>query len=108
MSSIGSNQSSKRWELVSIAECESSDLLLTFFIAWSPGRRFNAGDSRLITTETTPPSLPTNPATGPSAGDPAGSQESCAPFWAGAPAPEATLTYKLSTILVRISHSRRD
>src|SRR5271169_6775567 len=65
MSSIGSNQSSKRWELVSIAECGSSGLLVTFFMAWSPGRRFNAGDSRLITTETTPPSIPTNPATGP-------------------------------------------
>src|SRR6202166_2248237 len=65
MSSIGSNQSSKRWELLSIAECESSGLLVTFFMAWSPGRRFNAGDSRLITTETTPPSIPTNPATGP-------------------------------------------
>src|SRR5450631_1551759 len=65
MSSIGSNQSSKRWELVSIAECESSGLLVTFFMAWSPGRRFNADDSRLITTETTPPSIPTNPATGP-------------------------------------------
>src|SRR5271167_4577821 len=65
MSSIGSNQSSKRWELVSIAECESSGLLVTFFMAWSPGRRLNAGDSRLITTETTPPSIPTNPATGP-------------------------------------------
>src|SRR5271167_1201295 len=65
MSSIGSNQSSKRWELVSIAECESSGLLVTFFMAWSPGQRFNAGDSRLITTETTPPSIPTNPATGP-------------------------------------------
>jgi hypothetical protein len=34
-------------------------------MAWSPGRRFNAGDSRLITPETTPPSIPTNPATGP-------------------------------------------
>src|SRR5271169_3260787 len=65
MSSIGSNQSSKRWELVSIAECESSGLLVTFFMAWSPGRRVNAGDSRLISTETTPPSIPTNPATGP-------------------------------------------
>src|SRR5271155_3696868 len=65
MSSIGSNQSSKRWELVSIAECESSGLLVTFFMAWSPGRRFNDGDSRLITPETTPPSIPTNPATGP-------------------------------------------
>src|SRR5271170_4711982 len=65
MSSIGSNQSSKRCELVSIAECESSGLLVTFFMAWSPGRRFNAGDSRLITPETTPPSIPTNPATGP-------------------------------------------
>jgi len=30
-------------------------LLVTFFMAWSPGRRFNAGDSRLITPETTPP-----------------------------------------------------
>src|ERR1700756_1378125 len=49
MSSIGSNQSSKSWELLSIAECESSGLLVTFFMAWSPGRRFNAGDSRLIT-----------------------------------------------------------
>src|SRR5271163_1896589 len=65
MSSIGSNQSSKRWELVSIAECESSGLLVKFFMAWSPGRRLNAGDSRLTTTETTPPSIPTNPATGP-------------------------------------------
>src|SRR5271155_4737984 len=65
MSSIGSNQSSKRWELASIAECESSGLLATFFMAWSPGRRFNAGDSRLMTRETTPPSIPTNPATGP-------------------------------------------
>src|SRR5271170_2791868 len=65
MSSIGSNQSSKRWELVSIAECESSGLLVTFFMAWSPGRRFNDGDSRLVTPETTPPSIPTNPATGP-------------------------------------------
>src|SRR5271167_118202 len=65
MSSIGSNQSSKRWELVSIAECESSGLLVTFFMAWSPARHFNAGDSRLITTEATPPSIPTNPATGP-------------------------------------------
>jgi CHAT domain len=35
-------------------------------MAWSPGRRFNAGDSRLITPETTPASIPTNPATGPS------------------------------------------
>src|SRR5258708_36848224 len=61
----GSNQSSKRWELLSIAECESSGLLVTFFMAWSPGWRFNAGDSRLITTETTPTSIPTNPATGP-------------------------------------------
>jgi hypothetical protein len=51
--------------LVSIAEFESSGLLVTFFMAWSPGRRFNAGDSRLITPETTPPSIPTNPATGP-------------------------------------------
>jgi adenine deaminase len=34
-------------------------------MAWSPGRRFNAGDSRLITPETTPASIPTNPATGP-------------------------------------------
>jgi hypothetical protein len=42
-------------------------LLVTFFMAWSPGRRFNAGDSRLITTETTPTSIPTNPATGPRA-----------------------------------------
>src|SRR5271155_4601156 len=65
MSSIGSNQSSKRWELVSIAECESSGLLVTFFMAWSPGRRFNDGDSRVITPETKPPSIPTNPATGP-------------------------------------------
>jgi hypothetical protein len=51
--------------LVSIAECERSGLLVTFFMAWSPGRRFNAGDSRLLTQETTPPSIPTNPATGP-------------------------------------------
>src|ERR1700745_2106377 len=65
MSSIGSNPYSKGWELVSIAECERSGLLVTFFMAWSPGRRFNAGDSRLMTTETTPPSIPTNPATGP-------------------------------------------
>src|SRR5271169_2026093 len=72
MSSIGSNQSSKRWELLSIAECESSGLLVTFFMAWSPGRCFNAGDSRLITTETTPPSIPTNQRR-----DPAGLSEVC-------------------------------
>src|SRR5271163_2562651 len=38
MSSIGSNQSSKRCELVSIAECEGLGLLITFFMAWSPAR----------------------------------------------------------------------
>jgi hypothetical protein len=29
--------------LLSIAGCESSGLLVTFFMAWSPARRFNAG-----------------------------------------------------------------
>src|SRR5271170_5369096 len=43
MFSIGSNQSSKRWELLSIAGCEGSGLLITFFMAWSPARHFNAG-----------------------------------------------------------------
>src|SRR5271155_5520189 len=38
MFSIGSNQSSKRWELLSIAGCEGLGLLITFFMAWSPAR----------------------------------------------------------------------
>src|SRR5271163_1341181 len=38
MSSIESNQSSKRWELLSIAGCEGFGLLITFFMAWSPAR----------------------------------------------------------------------
>jgi hypothetical protein len=60
--SMGSNQSSKRWELLSVVERQSSGVVVTFFMAWTPP---TPGDLRLITLETTPPSFPTNPATGP-------------------------------------------
>jgi len=40
--------------------------VILFVMAWSPVRRASTpDDSRLITPETTPPSIPTNPATGP-------------------------------------------
>jgi hypothetical protein len=41
--SMGSYQSSKRWELISVVEGESSGVVVTFFMAWSPARRSNAG-----------------------------------------------------------------
>ena len=41
-------------------------IVVTVFMAWSPTRRSKRlGDSRLITPDTSPPSIPTNPATGP-------------------------------------------
>jgi hypothetical protein len=42
-------------------ECERSGLLVTFFMAWSPGRRFNAGDSRLLTQDAQRRDPPTAP-----------------------------------------------
>src|ERR1700733_14278680 len=41
--SIGSNQPSKRWELLSVVGCESSGFVVTLVMAWSPARRSNAG-----------------------------------------------------------------
>jgi hypothetical protein len=56
------NQSSKRWELVSIAECEFRLAGNILHGVKPSGRRFNAGD-RVDNHETTPTSIPTNPAT---------------------------------------------
>src|ERR1700733_13892225 len=41
--SIGSNQPSKRWELLSVVGCESSGFVVTLVMAWAPARRSNAG-----------------------------------------------------------------
>src|SRR5262249_14167538 len=39
---MGSNQSSKRWELLSVVVCKSSGVVVTVFMAWSPAWRSNA------------------------------------------------------------------
>jgi len=39
--------------------------VVMLFMAWSPVRRFNAGWFEVDHPETTPPSIPTNPATAP-------------------------------------------
>jgi hypothetical protein len=41
--SIGSNQLSKRCTAVSLKGCDESGFVVTFVMAWSPVRRFNAG-----------------------------------------------------------------
>ena len=41
--SIGSNQLSKRSTAISVEGCEESGFVVVLVMAWSPGRRFNAG-----------------------------------------------------------------
>ena len=63
--SIGSNQLSKSSTVASAAGCAETGFVTLLPMAWSPARRPNAGDLRLITPETMPLSIPTNFRTAP-------------------------------------------
>jgi hypothetical protein len=54
-------------EKMGVLSIVGSGTVVTFFMTWSPARRFNAERFEFNTPETTPPSIPTNPAARPSA-----------------------------------------
>src|SRR5262252_3405150 len=69
--SIGSNQSSKSWALAPPSACRTAGFVIVLSMAWSPSALPNAESFGLSNPETTPLSIPTNPATPPvTQGDP--------------------------------------
>jgi len=63
--SIGSNQSSQSWVLVSVPECATVGCVVGLSMAWSPSALPTPKSFGFRNPETTPLSIPTNPATPP-------------------------------------------
>src|SRR6266404_2326480 len=63
--SIGSNQSSRRWIAVSACDCRADEFVLLLLMAWSPPALKTPALFGFQHPETTPPSIPTTPRTAP-------------------------------------------
>src|SRR5580704_10147188 len=63
--SIGSNQSSRRWIAVSACDCRADEFVLLLVMAWSPPALKTPALFGFQHPETTPPLIPTTPRTAP-------------------------------------------
>src|SRR5580704_10609756 len=63
--SIGSNQSSRRWIAVSACDCRADEFVLLLVMAWSPPALKTPALFGFQHPETTPPSISTTPRTAP-------------------------------------------